>query len=268
MKKVFIYLLSVVVAITMFSFNVISQSKTLEFNQVKLIGSTQDVVPSGKVWKVESVMSKTPVDFKEGYKIQVNGADVYLNTYNSGPKFWSNIVSIKIEAKTKLSCTGTWEPHFVFSGFDGGFPVSSKDITLPSFSQISSWTTIGTITPSVANTSLEISSMSLYCKNTGTSYSWSPWSMRVTFTYSDGTSHQSPQYDFELSTTSCTNWSAGSGVYVIGSSASAPYVVNATSRDHYILPTQLPMWLPAGTTLNTAGNNISYISVVEFNVVP
>jgi hypothetical protein len=40
---------------------------------------------------------------------------------------------------------------------------------------------------------------------------------------------------------------------------------NSTSGANF--PFSLPMWLPAGTTLNPQ-TNISYLSVIEFNVIP
>jgi hypothetical protein len=40
---------------------------------------------------------------------------------------------------------------------------------------------------------------------------------------------------------------------------------NSTSGANFTF--SLPMWLPAGTTLNPQ-TNISYLSVIEFNVIP
>ncbi|MEI6766617.1 MAG: hypothetical protein WCM76_13370 [Bacteroidota bacterium] len=66
-----------------------AQNYTLHFSQVKLIGSTLATVPSGSVWKVESVMSTDVLVPSSGISdnsyytifksIEVNGSAVVIN---------------------------------------------------------------------------------------------------------------------------------------------------------------------------------------------
>lgn len=46
------------VSLLMFSFSNSFSQGDLQFNQVKLIGNTQETVPSGKVWKIESAFGQ------------------------------------------------------------------------------------------------------------------------------------------------------------------------------------------------------------------
>lgn len=46
-----------VILIVLFFAAFITNAQTLQFSQVKLVGSVMETVPAGKVWKVESVMS-------------------------------------------------------------------------------------------------------------------------------------------------------------------------------------------------------------------
>ncbi|HRS53713.1 MAG TPA: hypothetical protein P5250_03315 [Bacteroidales bacterium] len=61
---------------------VIKAQKTLEFNQVKLITSTTETVPTGKVWKIENIGSAihtAPITSSSATPaIVVNGTTIYL----------------------------------------------------------------------------------------------------------------------------------------------------------------------------------------------
>jgi hypothetical protein len=60
----------------------------LEFNQVKLVGSTTETVPAGKIWKIESALSSSSLSISTGTtstqnvttNIVINGTNVVVKS--------------------------------------------------------------------------------------------------------------------------------------------------------------------------------------------
>lgn len=101
MKKQLLISLLVIACCTVFTMQLHAQYN-LQFNQVKLVGTTE-TVPSGKVWKIESVLPSTRLTsaFCWGSSscgsaqtqtiIMVDGTGVYLATSDaSGSSYMSN----------------------------------------------------------------------------------------------------------------------------------------------------------------------------------
>lgn len=81
---------------SLFTFNDIS-AQNLAFNDVLLVNTTEDTVPAGKVWKVQSVMPQTSFPRKlntsstasalttaEDFVIIINGTNVYIGQASAG----------------------------------------------------------------------------------------------------------------------------------------------------------------------------------------
>jgi hypothetical protein len=75
----------------------LSAQNNLQFNQVKLVGSTAETVPVGKVWKIESA----PLTVKNGIRVPptfVIGNDTIILGYDSyTTSILENVVSVKLE---------------------------------------------------------------------------------------------------------------------------------------------------------------------------
>ena len=60
----------------------------LEFNQVKLVGTTNETVPAGKIWKIESALSSSSLNISTGTtstqnvttNIVINGTNVVVKS--------------------------------------------------------------------------------------------------------------------------------------------------------------------------------------------
>ncbi len=234
--------------------------KTLEFNQIKLVTNVEETVPAGKVWKIESIMPNTAVRYDNGYSIKINSKTIYVHTYSAGIKYWDNISSIVFEGKWDgTSCTGGGT-YLVFSynGSESGLPFQNRSKSSSNYIT-TSWTNyqnLFTVTPQNLNNALSITSFRLYTTNYGGSHI--PVKIRMTVNYSDGTTQQT-----EYNGGCC----CGNSYYDIIGSSSSYFQVQAASRDYFYTTMQLPAWLPENTTLK-ADNNIEYISVIEYNVIP
>lgn len=77
MKKVFsVLFFSCIIAFTAFS------QGTLQFNQVKLVGTTESV-PAGKVWKVVSVIAANSLSVAEGTNTVSNSTQIAIDGVTS-----------------------------------------------------------------------------------------------------------------------------------------------------------------------------------------
>jgi len=252
MKKIFLLLMWVIIS------GATLAQKTLEFNQVLLIGSTPQTVPTGKVWKVESIMSQQAYDYKKGMFIKINGDSIAVHQFYSGAKFWDNISKIVVEGKRDNSTTCTYDYNRVFfsySGFDGDLPVKNVNYYYQQNLTSSSYITLFNIVPQ-SGTSLSITSWRL-----SPGYRFTKLSVRVTVFYTNGTSQSlvySKLYD---------DCGGSNDDWVFGTTQGTEYQVPMKAQDTYFNPPNLPMWLPEGTSLQSFINT-KYISVVEFNLVP
>lgn len=242
------------------------QAQNLEFNQVKII-TNQETVPANKVWKVTSVFSGTSTSQDTGYSIKVNGNDVFVGEYDSGDRFWENIVSITWETRKNggLSCSNNDNRNiqFVYSGYEGELPFQyrSERWNYTPSSYPTNWTTMFTISPQNATT-LSLTGMA-FGGNTSVRTP-DQVEFRMSVQYADG---RNEVVDYGPFTYTCCGCGGGGTVWYIGSGTTSLYEFPPTAKDYFFLNTQLPMWLPAGATLED-GLNTNGISVIEFNVVP
>lgn len=229
-----------------------TQGGSLKFKQVRLVGSTVATVPAGHVWKVESAFSSKRSDLNN-YEMEVNGQDVFLGEFLNGSNFIAGVTQIQIQVRGITSCpSGQNNGNLIFTygGFEGELAFSGRSssytFTNPS---TSSWTTLGTITPSYGQ--FELTSFSM---TTGLTYR--AFEIKMILTYVDGNTEEAV-YNNGIS--GCANYS-GTGTLV-------SQTVSSRARERYYLPTKLPVWLPEGATLR-AGNNVGSLSVIEFEIVP
>ena len=91
----------------------------LQFNQVKLVGSAAETVPTGKIWKIESATYSPPPTWvynagglvvNENAIIQINGNNRTIRSirgeyYNgaAGQQYWEQTFPIWLPAGTTLS---------------------------------------------------------------------------------------------------------------------------------------------------------------------
>lgn len=238
-----------------------AQSKSLSFNQIVLI-TAKDTVPAGKIWKIESALPSTPVKLHDGYTINIDGQDVYISSFLAGPKYWGNITSIDFEGRLTISCTGIYgSVKFKYSGYESNLPIINRTVNLSDINS-TSWTPLGTMSPTSPGAITEINEMLMTITSAGSS-PWGGAEIRMTVYYSDGTSQTSPAYYNNKST--CTNIGTGIVYYLIGSSSSS-YLVNSTTPDTYTVPINFPIWLPEGTIIEPSAD-IGCLSAIEFDVV-
>jgi hypothetical protein len=86
MKKHFLLIVGLVFS---FSLSKLSAQGNLQFSQVKLIGTTTETIPVGKVWKVESFIYSTAIgsvssSLTQNDNIIVNGQTVTVRSARSG----------------------------------------------------------------------------------------------------------------------------------------------------------------------------------------
>jgi len=231
---------------------------SLQFNQVKLV-SSEETVPAGKVWKVESVMSSAPRKSFSPYFIIVNSTNIYFSNYSYSGKGWFDIAEIKIYYKENFSCTNTHSLIFNYHGYEDKTPFWGRT-TSGTVQNNSNWHLVSTVLPQVSGSPLSITQARLYMNYAEAG------DARLDITYMDGSTQsiifpgrstsicQSGSWQYV--TTSIGNFSSTIGDYI-----------DVPESELYIADTKLPLWLPTGTTLQ-AGDNVGYVSVIEFNVLP
>ena len=89
---------SIVIVLLVLGFKLSAQNN-LQFSQVKLVGSTAETVPAGKVWKIESA----PLTVKNGIRVPpsfIIGTDTIILGYDSyTTSILENVLSVKLEWK-------------------------------------------------------------------------------------------------------------------------------------------------------------------------
>jgi hypothetical protein len=252
----------------------LSAQNNLQFNQVKLVGSTAETVPAGKVWKIESA----PLTVKNGIRVPPSfmiGSDTIIMGYDSyTTSVLENVVSVKLEWKgnnvypgAQSGCIGY--DYYYSSGSSGlklnisgtgtGSNLFDESLTfsnIPNYNS-SSYQQIGQVNISNARNNVV----------SGWSFEFSPilapyysnfvygfdYSFRVTFLLLNGNSNS---YIISQKQFGC----APAPLITI----SSPTIATET-RTRPQVTTQFPIWIPAGTAVKTL-SNIGKLSILEFNV--
>lgn len=235
-----------------------TSAQNLEFSRVMLVDSIGDVVPAGKIWKIESVMSKRDRTTFSPYTIIVNNRDVYMGDYSFSGKGWIDLESIDVYYKENVSCATTPTLYFYISGYEGRTPFWGRKF-YGTVQNSASWHLVYSVTPQVPGMPLQITSAKLYI-----SY-WEAADVKLDFTYLDGTTYSMTIPGYQSSVCQSNYWQFISATP--GSSSSTVDYAEVPEAELYTIDTRLPIWLPAGTTL-AAGDNVLSVSVVEFTVVP
>jgi hypothetical protein len=92
--------LLIICSLCLFCTSISAQGTALQFNQVKLV-STQETVPAGKVWKVESVLSTSTLAANNNSAASVN--TVSLDIQVNGTSITVERSSVGIASQTSSS---------------------------------------------------------------------------------------------------------------------------------------------------------------------
>jgi hypothetical protein len=258
----------------------------LQFNQVKLVGSTAETVPSGKVWKIESA----PLTMKNGTRVPPSfmiGSDTIIMGFDSyTTSILENVVSVKLEWKGNNSFSFSSPITVTGCGFNAGsFSLSSSGSNnvkllingvgngattfdeVLSFSNIpsgnsASFISIGTKllstlgNNSLSSWSLEFSPVGNLNNDLGSAiYAWGiDYTFRVTFLMANGNSTT-----YSISKNEFRACSQSGNISISGPD------VGTQNKSRPQVSTQFPIWIPAGTAVKTL-SNIGKLSILEFNV--
>lgn len=230
----------------------------LQFNQVKLVQAI-DSVPQNKVWKVESAVLGISQGIRVSPTFYINGDTVVMGYDSYNVSRWENVTSVVVEARGQI-CNTVVRMRFLGSG--GGTVIDQNNSSATLNSTYNQFTTVATfIPPSPGNNEID---------------RWNFWLMAA-----NPTSGGPSEYRIVVN---LANGSQIVETYSVSSGCSGGYSLNQTwvnfagnsgstvalSRMDRVRPqisSSLPMWLPAGTTLQ-AGGNVKALSVIEFNVLP
>jgi hypothetical protein len=256
----------------------LSAQNNLQFNQVKLVGSTAETVPSGKVWKIESA----PLTVKNGIRVPPSfliGTDTIILGYDSyTTSILENVVSVKLEWKGNNygpmpACLNGYGGNSISNGSInvklnvGGIASSSNILeeslsfqNIPNFNS-TSFVNLGTINMTnknnniVSSWSLDFTPVSVLFQSgsTSTDFWGIDYYFRVTFLLANGNANS-----FLISK---NQGACGTNALV---SVSGPSVATET-RTRPQVTTNFPIWIPAGTQVKTI-SNIGKLSIMEFNV--
>jgi hypothetical protein len=267
---------SIVIVLLVLGFKLSAQNN-LQFNQVKLVGSTAETVPGGKVWKIESA----PISVKDGIQAIprfLMGTDTILlgccESYSTSQL--ENVVSVKLEYNgsntggisttptTYFSINGASNVNILLNGNKKpGQPFSQ---TL-SYSNVPSGETESNISLGsriVSNSgsnqinsfTINFSVLPVFVSNVNNYYANWYYNFLVTFYLANGNSFSYPVLSFYNIASSVS-----SGIWP--QSINGPTIPSET-RDRKV-STQFPIWIPAGTAVKTL-SNIGKLSILEFNV--
>jgi hypothetical protein len=252
----------------------------LQFNQVKLVGSTSETVPTGKVWKIESA----PLTLKNGIRIPpsfVIGNDTIILGYDSYTTFeLENVVSVRVDWKgannglTSFSSCGSCDSQLPSNGSNSvtlsleGFsvqnPIISESLSFSNVPNLNSGSYINLGTRNfqasgnnvINNWSISFNPVPTQpCLPNYSNWVWGVnYVFKVIFNLLNG---NSISYIVSKNQFGCGN-SPGT------LSISGPIVGNETKSRPQVT-TQFPIWIPAGTPVKTL-SNIGKLSILEFNV--
>jgi hypothetical protein len=263
MKNISICILSILFAGVSFG------QGNLQFNKVKLVGSTSETVPTGKVWKIESA----PLTVKNGIRVPPSfmiGSDTIIMGYDSyTTSILENVVSVKLEWSGNNSATsysggcngyglypglGANNIKINISGTGSGNNVFEETLGFSNIpnSNSSNFQSLGVqVISNQRNNSL--SSWNLYFSPINSNITFGfEYTFRVTFLLSNGNA-----FSYVVSSSS---YGCAPQQFLI----SGPSVATET-RTRPQVTTNFPIWIPAGTSVKTI-SNIGKLSILEFNV--
>jgi len=240
---------------------------SLQFNQVKLVQAL-DSVPQNKVWKVESAMLGLSQGIRVSPTFYVNGDTIVLGYDSYNVSRWENVTSVEVEAKGQIS-NAVVRMRFLGSG--GGAAIDQDNSSPTLNNTYNQFSTVATFTPpSPGNNEIDrwnfwlaFASTSNVCTASGTEF-------RVTVTLANGAQIVEAYNVGSSGNCNFCCWSAsaiGQSFKDIVAGSSTTSTISRMDRVRPQISTSLPMWLPAGTTLQ-AGGNVKGLSVIEFDVVP
>jgi hypothetical protein len=255
----------------------------LQFNQVKMVGSTAETVPAGKVWKIESA----PLTVKNGIRVPpsfIIGTDTIILGYDSyTTSILENVKNVRLEWKGNnygpystavTNCYGWIMPPIngstnvkvKISGISTGANILEEDLSFSNIPNINStsFTSLGTIAlsssgnNSVTSFSVDFKPESILqppaCSNCSSAYVYGlDYSFRIVFLLQNG---NSVVYQLGKVESAC-------GV-APAFSLSGP-TISTETRSRPEVTTNFPIWIPAGTQVKTI-SNIGKLSIMEFNV--
>ena len=245
-----------------------TQNNNLQFNRVLLVDNNLQTVPTGKIWKIESAILSVDAGIRKSPSFQINGNTVVLgyDSYNSSRQ--ENVTSIEIQAR-KTNTTACSYNNTVYLRILGSAPSGAIDQTFSkSFTRSSlstSFSTIDTWIPSSPGNNV-IDKWQLY-----TEWRWYSWEYRIIINKANG-DNIVYIYGYPYSDPGCSSSSYGYMDHLNGNNnySSIPTTLTDLPRLDVARPqisTQLPIWVPENTTLKT-NENIKYLSIIEFNVIP
>jgi hypothetical protein len=278
---------SIVIMLLVLGFKLSAQNN-LQFNQVKLVGSTAETVPAGKVWKIESA----PISVKDGIQaiprflmgpdtIVLSCCDPYISSD------LENVTSVRLEweGSNQFNWSGNGAPgtNFLSNGASN-IVVNIIGTKKPgqSFQQVLNFSNISNIsqtngkvslgTASVQNSGInQISSFDLsfdvlgkFINNGGYPigyYYYGNYAFYFTFYLANGSIKT---YSINYETTLGNYWNYyDSSVSIFPKYLAGPTIGSVTKQRD--IDTQFPIWIPAGTAVKTL-SNIGKLSILEFNV--
>ena len=230
----------------------------LQFNQVKLVQAI-DSVPQNKVWKLESAVLGISQGIRVSPTFYINGDTVVLGYDSYNVSRWENVTSVVVQVRGQL-CNTVVRMRFLGSG--GGSAIDQDNSSATLNSTYNPFTTVATFTPpSPGNNEIDRWNFWLAA---GNQTSGGTPEFRIVVNLANG-AQIVETYNHSSSCNCC--WNVGDArANLVGSSGST-IALSRMDRIRPQISTSLPMWLPAGTTLQ-AGGNVKALSVIEFNVLP
>ena len=231
---------------------------SLQFNQVKLVQAL-DSVPQNKVWKVESAMLGLSQGIRVSPTFYVNGDTIVLGYDSYNVSRWENVTSVEVQARGQI-CNTVIRMRFLGSG--SGSAIDQDNSSSPLNNTYNQFTTVATFTPpSPGNNEIDRWNFWLMAVN---QTSGGPSEYRVVVNLANG-AQIVETYNATNSCGCC--YSVNNDWRNFVGSSGATSAISRMDRVRPQISTSLPMWLPAGTTLQ-AGGNVKGLSVIEFNVLP
>lgn len=236
----------------------------LQYSQVKMVGASEETVPAGRVWKIESAM----ISRKDGntvtpsFRVVKSGVPdtIYLglDSYNISSWYDVNTIDIYIRKGPNISCSysssinlrilGSGSTGFIDQLYSHSFTASSLTTSFPVVPNVSF------TPPSAGNNSIDKWQLYSNLNFEGVEY-------RVVVNLKNGTK-LSYIYNYSLNGNYCySTWNVTS--WHVGSSSTPPVDITRIDIVRPSVTTSFPIWLSAGASLKTL-KNIAWLSVIEF----
>ena len=230
----------------------------LQFNQVKLVQAI-DSVPQNKVWKLESAVLGISQGIRVSPTFYMNGDTVVLGYDSYNVSRWENVTSVVVQVRGQL-CNTVVRMRFLGSG--GGSAIDQDNSSSTLNNTYNQFTTVATFTPPSPGNN-EIDRWNFWLMVANQTSGGNP-EFRVVVNLANGA--QIVETYNASSTCGCC-YSVNNNWAIFVGSTSSTSAIARMDRTRPQISTSLPIWLPAGTTLQ-AGGNVKALSVIEFNVLP